>query len=476
MLITQGNTSARVSNTDDESFRWLQEYLSFEVASFVRRGPKSERKVEEVSLLNRHNMSFPAGLVGMVRRAAQNDGITIQYADGRRPLVGQDYNADIKWLYNYQKEAVDAILQRKRGLLWIPTGGGKTEIFAAMCRVFPKAHITFVVHRANLANQAKARLLLRTGEVAGMVGGGEHSIERVTCVTFQSLHQALGQRRDWAINLVAFSDIVFVDEAHTLPAETYFDTIQQFETAYFRVGLSGTPLARGDRKSVYAVAGLGPVIYRLRPQRLIDAGVLARPVIRFVECEQDIHKQTWHGVYMSGVVRSKARNHLLLEMALRCQKPALLFVKQVDHGTALCRALLEAGLQTRFVEGDSSLKQRENAAKQLEYRDVDVLVTTSVFQEGVDIPSLRAVINGAGGKSVIAALQQLGRGMRTDQGKKETFEYWDVLDTTDQGRIWLEKHAQARARAFAHEGHMVTKAVNAMGPWVPMKFRLRKNK
>jgi superfamily II DNA or RNA helicase len=74
-----------------------------------------------------------------------------------------------------------------------------------------------------------------------------------------------------------------------------------------------------------------------------------------------------------------------------------------------------------------------------------------IFQEGIDIPALRSVIIGTGGKSTIASLQRIGRGMRMAEGKHE-FEVWDVLD---QGQKWLKAHALGRFQAYGREGHEV---------------------
>ena len=81
-----------------------------------------------------------------------------------------------------------------------------------------------------------------------------------------------------------------------------------------------------------------------------------------------------------------------------------------------------------------------------------MLVSSVVLQEGCDIPSLASIVVGAGGKSAIATLQRLGRGTRTDGGKKTEFQ---VFDVADKGNPWLVKHARARTKAFLSEGFEV---------------------
>jgi superfamily II DNA or RNA helicase len=226
----------------------------------------------------------------------------------------------------------------------------------------------------------------------------------------------------------------------------------QTPNAYYRIGFSGTPLARGDRRSVLAVAALGPVIYRLRADRLIEAGVLAKPHIRMLPLEQQSQCPTWQGVYGECIVRSTKRNRMLVAMAKRAARPCLVFVKEIAHGKRLLKLLQAVGVPSEFTWGSDPHERRVAAIKRLERGDIDVLVCSVIFQEGVDIPALASVVIGSGGKSVIATLQRIGRGMRTDQGRKVEFEVWDLLD---RGCRMLEKHAKARQAAYLAEGHEV---------------------
>lgn len=231
--------------------------------------------------------------------------------------------------------------------------------------------------------------------------------------------------------------------------------------AYYRVGISGTPLDREDQRSVFAVAALGPQIYEVRAQTLIDEGRLARPIIHMVPVHQDfmekdkfglIKRWPWKKVYDEGIVRSLVRNRTLLAAVSKAELPCMVFVKEIIHGKAFTKALQKRGVKADFVWGTSSLQQRQDAVRRLVRGDVEVLVSSVVFQEGVDIPELRSVVIASGGKSVIAALQRIGRGMRRADGKT-TFEVWDV---EDEGNPWLKRHAQARKRAYTREGYAVT--------------------
>jgi superfamily II DNA or RNA helicase len=248
---------------------------------------------------------------------------------------------------------------------------------------------------------------------------------------------------------------LIADEAHTVSADTFLAVTMHTTGAYWRVGTSATPLARGDRRSILTVGALGPVIYRVRPEVLIKRGVLARPRIRMVPVGATSSKPTYQGVYGEAVVRSSVRNAALTSIAKVAEKPAFLFVKELKHGKALTERLLHAGVRAEFVWGAKATTQRTAMIERLVRADLDVLVCSSVFQEGIDVPGLRAVINGAAGLSVIAALQRIGRGMRVESDRGEAGKYCEVWDIADRGNKILEKHARGRCKAYEREGYQV---------------------
>ena len=177
--------------------------------------------------------------------------------------------------------------------------------------------------------------------------------------------------------------------------------------------------------------------------------------------------------YRDAVERNATRNDLLLAAVVAAEKPCILFVKGIQHGRAMTKLLERAGVQTRFVWGALSHDARERLIRDLEAGRLDALVANVVFQTGVDIPQLRSAVIGSGGKSVIAALQRVGRGMRKAAGKTG-FAVYDVLDrgcgcaaaakalgakgTAGTHAIcrWMEEHAKGRQAAYIGESYTVS--------------------
>jgi superfamily II DNA or RNA helicase len=474
--IEQQNLHCRVIRGTDAERSWLSEYLSFpdEKAKYVQRMYKGKRADGMVRMFNAIADTFPTGFLPLVRQAAQKEGFAVEVLDKRIVPCTPDASVDLSWLRDYQFASVDAILTRKRGILWLPTGSGKTEVSIGLAQVLPCRWL-FTVHRATLLDQTANRYNARTGMQAGRVGDGEFDLGDGAFVvaTFQTLVIGLKKRDPRIIALLKNAQGLIVDECHVLPAQTFWNTIMQTEAAYFRVGLSGTPLARGDRRSLFAIAAVGPIAHRVKSDVLVNAGVLARPTIKLVEVSQFSDRPTWQGVYGESIVRSSARNRTIVEMAKRATKPAFLFVKEIKHGRILEKMLCQAGIKCGFVWGNHSTEWRQAQVRMLQTGHIDVLICSVIFQEGVDVPALRSVVIGSGGKSVIAALQRVGRGMRVERDTAgnvlpggDQFEVWDVADKgcgcarnggpTHAGCRWLEKHAKGRAHAYAGEGYSTT--------------------
>lgn len=449
MWVEITNTIARVIRYEESERAWLQEYLSFDDSSARFRTKGATNKV---SLFNALKQEFPAGLVPLVKRGAEKRGLEIDLIDKRKPPCKVDEDADLDWLYWYQDEAVEVGIEKGRGIIKAPTGSGKTEILFGLVKSLPCKWL-FLVHSKDLVLQTAERWTERTGEEAFVYRKGvglPPSSCRFVCCTFQTLYSGIKKKDKTAKAILLNAQGLAVDECHRQPAGSFYRVSMAARNAYYRLGFSGTPFGRGDNKALMAIAALGEPIYKISPETLIDEGKLAAPKIIMRKCYQEVSSATHQGVYGKGIVRSAKRNKLVAGMADEATKPCMLFVKQTNHGKLLLKRLEKAGYSVDFVWGTHSPAQRQRAIKRLEFGDTDVLIASVVFQDGIDIPSLASIVVGSGGKSIIATLQRIGRGMRTDGGRKQEFEVYDVFDV---GNAMLERHAKARQRTYVKEGY-----------------------
>lgn len=456
-MLRFANGALAVAAGTQAELDWLGEYLTLERVVW-RAGSRQTESVGLVDALQR----FPAGLLSLVLRGAQREGIVATVVPPPPQCVlAEDPEADLAWLRDYQLAAVRAAVEHRRGLLQLPTAAGKTEIAVGITRALPGRWL-FLSNRGQLAKQAADRFALRGTPTGLFIEGTSQQLDLpVVCASFQSLLAALDSRdarkAKMARDLLSSATGLIVDEAHIAPAATYQRVLMLAHNAFTRIGLSATPLDRSDGMQLRTIGLFGPIIYRLEAKSLIERGMLAVPTVRLLRC---VHApsawETYAELYQGSIVHNEARNALLVQAAQRAAKPGFLFVREVAHGKLLERALMNAGVRAQLVYGTHSVEHRMRETKRLAQGHFDFIVCSVVFQEGIDVSELRSVIQGPGGKSNKDVLQRMGRGMRPDRDSEGNlrdgggaFEVWDIQD---EGIPVLERHSRARRKAYLSQG------------------------
>ena len=169
----------------------------------------------------------------------------------------------------YQEEALTAWrAEGCRGVVVLPTGGGKT--FVGALAIAEVAQWTLVVvPTIDLLGQWRRALTEALAppddDQIGVYGGGAHELRPITITTYESaqLHPDLLRR---------FGLLIF-DECHHLPAPTYRQIAEGAFTP-LRLGLSATP-ERADQEHLALVELIGPEVYRRHPEELSAAKYLA---------------------------------------------------------------------------------------------------------------------------------------------------------------------------------------------------------
>lgn len=474
MIVRLTNVRAHVVAATGEEEAWLLSYLAVPDAKAKYRSPDAPAARP---LYSRTSRSFPAGLLGLVIEDGRAAGVEVLVRDTRVVPCAPDPTADLRWLTDYQEEAVEHGYARQRGVFHMGTGSGKTEVMVALGAVLPTEHGVFV-HRTSLLREIAERFQRRTGEEAGVIGDRRFAPRRFTVAMFQTVHRALRMGDKRVLAWLAKLGAVHVDEGHTLPSNTFWQVTVKAANAYWRWAYSATPFAREDQRGMLVVAATGTTLYRVKMRALVEAGIVAHGTVRmvgFAHSRGVSVRGIYADVYERLITHNAARLRVIGRLVARAQKPVLVFVRTIEHGRAVLDAVKAAGVEAEFVWGKHKVPVREAAVRRLEHGDVDALVCNTIFQEGVNIPTLASVVCTAGGKSAIAALQNAGRGSRRRDRAggvaKEEFTVYDVADRAcprcgivdaDGVRLydhkaceWFDRHSAARHAAYLSEGYTV---------------------
>jgi len=363
-------------------------------------------------------------------------------------------------LRGYQQEALDTAFGTEfagmpwpRGVLKIATGGGKTELAVAMYET-TKMPTVFVVHRKHLVKQAIDRFK-KYGITAGQVGDSVFTPDPngITVATVQTIHNILKQGDMAKISQFIKARQLFFDEAHLCAAKLdkgnqFIMLSRQFRHAMMRWGLTATPFMKDQYSNQLLMGATGDILVEITNDTLINAGHLTKPKVTIIKVGEVPGPKSWPEVYDSAIVLNTDRNLRIITELQKVPTPAIVMCNRVIHANILSNMAKDKGLFLPVIQGSTSTKDRAATIADLQSGKLKHIIATTVFDEGMDLPELRSVILAGGGKSKVAMLQRIGRGLRRAQGKYK----FSLIDFKDTSGWTLKQHSKARKEVWLSEG------------------------
>jgi len=397
------------------------------------------------------------GAVPLVVAEAKDHGLQVIVDDAKwrvfAPKYVPAYDQLPVTLHPHQVAACDVAGQKKFGIIKAVTGGGKTYMGIAISLGMHGTNVLVLVPGPGLL-KAYVKGFEESGETSGVLGDET----RLVVTTYDRVASWLKKQPGPAQAYLARFRAVLADECHVCVSDGRLPVMRALINAQVRIGLSATPFDRSDKRDPLVAGVLGPRIYEVGTTELVELGHVAKADITMVAFAHEVSgsveamlRMKWATRYARHVVRNKERNRALLSLVQRAAKPALLFVKELEHVYEMERLIAGGRLNVRSVTGAMGVRQREGLIDDIRRGRVDVVVCTKVWSTGIDIPELASVIVGGAGKAAIDVVQTIGRGMRIADGKN-TFEVWDLHDTVYTA---LHKQGQGRVRVYRGEGHQV---------------------
>jgi superfamily II DNA or RNA helicase len=336
--------------------------------------------------------------------------------------------------YAYQQEILDAIdaervvHDRHRNLVVAATGTGKTVIAALdyrrLCQTGQqRPRLLFVAHRKEILDQS-----IRTyREVLADASFGETYVAGLRPERWDHVFASVQSLTSYGIENVPPSayDVVVIDEFHHAAAATYRRILDRLAPMEL-LGLTATP-ERADGHDVRAYFG-GRTAAELRLWDALGADLLC-PFHYFAVADgTDLTTLKWvRGTYDEGDLSNlytgnRARAEIILrELRDKVLDPgsmrALGFCVDVAHADYMARVFNDAGIPAFVVSGQTRQAERDDALRRLKSRELNVLFSAEVFNEGLDVPDVDTVLMLRPTASATIFLQQLGRGLRRTEAK-----------------------------------------------------------
>lgn len=362
-------------------------------------------------------------------------------------------------LYDYQEEAVDAMVKAKGGVLVSPAGSGKTTCGIEIIRRIGKKAL-WLCHTGDLLRQAKDDMLsMYPNMKIGLTTKGKLEIgEDVTISTIQTL-----EKIDPDLYKDAFDVVICDESAHVAGSPTkltMFSKILSKIPARYKYGLTATPKrSDGLINAMYFYLGTNPngdvkPTFKVEKERVKTIPSLHKKVD--IQTSYSNEELLYYVYDSSGMLvynnlisllsEDDKRTDKIIDNVVQCKKEGrkqVVLTLRVEHCQKIVRKLKERGIKTELVVGKVSAKQREKILKQQVEWDV-IVATYSLLKEGVSIKELDTLHMATPIKDKAMVVQCAGRIERYLPNKKQPIVY----DYVDIDIPYCEKRFVDRRRAL----------------------------
>ncbi len=362
---------------------------------------------------------------------------------------------------------------RHRNLLVSATGTGKTVMaavdYARLKERGGRSRLMFVAHRQELLEQSRAtyaQALREPGFGDLWVGGRRPERWDHVFASIQSLNRS--GLEDLAAD---HFDVVVIDEFHHAAARSYRELLDHVAPREL-LGLTATP-ERSDGLPILDWFD-GVISAELRLWDAIDQGRLVPFEYYGLHDGIDLREIPWKrgsGYDVEALSNLYTGNDAWARLVLdQLEKHAddmgtmraLGFCVNVEHARFMARIFQNAGVPATAVWGDSPEDERRAALDHLRRRQINVLFSVDLFNEGVDLPNVDTLLLLRPTDSPTLFLQQLGRGLRKHGGKGRCL----VLDFVGQHRREFRFDRRLQALLGGSRKH-VERQVESGFPFLP---------
>ena len=330
-------------------------------------------------------------------------------------------------LYEHQTVTLQEIQKRREAgvkafLIVLPTASGKSKIVEEDLREFAKSRQDFkgliLVPGVNILADWEDRIRASLPDLKDKI--------EIKTYAYMARHYADVQPD--------YYNYLVVDEAHHAVAPVLKRVIQYFNTE-FTIGLTATD-QRPDKKKLETVFGTYSTSLSLK--EAMEREVVAKANVYRIETNIDLSQVRFNGkdyvnADLEKRIRVTSRNELIVsvleeyftsgEAGLR---QGVIFCVNVNHANEMAKLLNNAGMTAASYTGQT--KNSTELMEDFKQKRIRFLCACNMISEGWDYPELGILVMARPTLSKVLYLQQIGRGLRKTDVKKNVI----VIDVVDE--------------------------------------------
>lgn len=296
---------------------------------------------------------------------------------------------------------------KRRIMLTIPTGGGKTFTSASIIiSAFGKGKRSlFVAHRLELIDQT-VRAFARLGITSvGVIRAGDRRTDPKQPIQVASI-QTLARRKQQDV------DLIIIDEAHRASSASYTKHLFERHPNAVIIGLSATP-CRADGKPLGK--HFDELVIGARYSQLIEEGHIVAPLVYSTPVLPDMTTVRTSGGDFNQDDLEAAMNKgaligdLFTQWNKHPRHRTVVFAVSVAHSKAIVEMFVDNGVAAEHLDGTTPEEQRKAILARLESGATTLVSNVGVLCEGWDLPACKICVLARPTKSLNIYMQMGGR-------------------------------------------------------------------
>lgn len=366
-------------------------------------------------------------------------------------------------LHPYQQKAKSDIFKAwdevHHVMLQMPTGTGKTYLFSSIIHDINdwsmKTHtpnkMLVIAHRKELIDQIDKSLSVF--HVAHSVLAGPKEQRNLSNPVIVSSIQTITHKANEGDveQLRSRIHFVVIDEAHHAMANTYRKLWKMFPEARF-LGVTATPWRMNHSGFIRIFDKL---ILTQSVKKFISQGYLApynyyslKPNSWVQSTINGIRKfDKWGDYDEHALIDTMDLGHIRAQLVKSYQKLAwkkkgIIYSINKRHSANICNDYRKLGVRIVDIDDSTPSAIRKQYVDDFKAGEIDIIVNVNIFSEGFDCPDIEFIQLARPTRSLTMYLQQVGRGLRTTEGKSKCI----ILDNVgmysrfglpDANRHWM---------------------------------------
>jgi superfamily II DNA or RNA helicase len=349
----------------------------------------------------------------------------------------------------YQKEAIETCLKYTKGLIVSSTASGKSLVISYIIKTLlnnaSKTNVKnaiIVVPSTSLIAQFKKDMIdygISENHIGKVYADFKEWNKTIVISTWQTLKNNLDK--------LDLYNCIIGDEIHQAKA---FELKKIFSKskAKYRFGFTGTmPTAINELYSIKSF--LGNVLKEYPSGLLADQGYISKCNVHVYKRNPIIESNNYKEI-KDKVFHDVDRLDFIGNLVNDIDDNVLLLVSYISEGDKLLKLLnRRTNKEVVFLSGTDSVDVREEwREKIIKSKNIAIIATYQIFQQGINIPNLKYLILSSPTKSKIRTLQSIGRTLRLYENKIDGAIIFDIIDEVK----FLSKHGEKRLEYYEKEG------------------------